>query len=398
MVEGASDWIRFPEHGPFDERMGYVALPAIIDRTVGRGFQVAAQARVIPRFAEIVDWVAIPVYAEKPQGGLALLDRDGERFFHSPNPVRIYLSFDSIPELLWRTLLHIESRDFLDERFPRRNPVVEWDRLARSLGEMGLRLMRSDRNVPGGSTLATQLEKFRHSPDGLTTGPAEKLRQMATASLRAYRNGPETLEDQRRIVREYLNTVPLAAQRGHGEGIGTADGLWAWYGVPFEEANRLLRGVTLGSDEAEARARVYRQALSLLVAHRRPSYYLAQETGRTDLAGLTDQYLRILARDSVIPSELVERALRVHIELLASPPERPPLSFVERKAANQVRAALLPLVGVPSLYELDRMDLAVTTTLDMDWQEAVGSFFTSLRQPDFVRERGFAADRLLGIL
>src|SRR5690606_29181980 len=200
-----------------------------------------------------------------------------------------------------------------------------------------LRALGSERNVPGGSTLATQLEKFRHSPGGRTTHPGEKLRQMASASLRAYRDGPETLEHRRRIVMEYLNSVPLAAQRGHGEVVGTADGLWAWFGTDFAEANRLLHGRGLAPDERKARARVYRQALGLLVAQRRPSYYLGSSEGRVALAELTDRHLRLLAANGVIPADLAQDALAETVEVLPRAPDLPPPSFVERKAADQVR-------------------------------------------------------------
>ncbi len=47
-----------------------------------------------------------------------------------------------------------------------------------------------DHSVIGGSTLATQLEKLRHSPEGRTHSPAEKLRQIASATLRSYQDGP----------------------------------------------------------------------------------------------------------------------------------------------------------------------------------------------------------------
>jgi membrane peptidoglycan carboxypeptidase len=192
---------------------------------------------------------------------------------------------------------------------------------------------------------------------------------MASASLRAYRTGPETLEDQRRIVREYLNSVPLAAQRGHGEVVGTADGLWAWYGTDLDEANHLLRAAMLGPEDTAARARVYRQALSLLVAHRRPTFYLATEEGRAALAELTDGHLRLLASNGVIPRRIADGALAAEIAVLPEAPARPPLSFVQRKAANQVRGRLLGLLGASSLYQLDRWDLTVATTLDHHWQE-----------------------------
>jgi membrane peptidoglycan carboxypeptidase len=395
--DGPSPLIRFPAAGPFDRRLGYTDVPRLVGRLEERGFRVTRQVRVSPRFAELVDRGLFPIYQEKPQGGLLLRDRDGEVFHRSPVPERVYPRFDSIPELLWRSLLYIESREFLDPRYPYRNPAVEWDRLARSVVDLGLRTLGSERNVPGGSTLATQLEKFRHAPEGRTGSPADKLRQMASASFRAYLDGPETLADQRRIVREYLNSVPLAAQRGHGEVVGTADGLMAWFGTDFDEANRLLRLDDPEGTDADRQARVYRQALSLLLAHRRPSYYLVRPEGRLALKALTDTHLRLMGGAGVIPASLAERAARQDAAVLERAPERPEVRFVERKAANQLRTHLLGLLGLPSLYELDRYDLTAHGTLDMDWQEAASTLFESLGDPAFVRGTGFADDRLLGV-
>ena len=69
----------------------------------------------------------------------------------------------------------------------------------------------------GGSTLATQIEKFRHSPEGRTGGIEDKLRQITTASVRAYQDGPLTAAARHRIVVEYINSTPLAARAGFGE-------------------------------------------------------------------------------------------------------------------------------------------------------------------------------------
>src|SRR3546814_10574198 len=72
----------------------------------------------------------------------------------------------------------------------------------------------------GGSTLATQMEKFRHSPEGRTGTVSEKLRQMISASLRGYLDGANTTAARRQIVVDYLNSTPLAARAGFGEVIG----------------------------------------------------------------------------------------------------------------------------------------------------------------------------------
>lgn len=392
---GPSSRIVFPEAGPWDERLGYVRLPAMLDSLGERGFRLTEQARVTASFADLVERGYYPLYEEKPAGGLTLLDRRGDVIHQSLHPARAYASFDSIPEVLWRSLLWIENRDFLDPDQPRRNPAVEWDRLARSVSEMGLRALGRDRSVPGGSTLATQLEKFRHSPEGRTRSPGDKLHQMKTASARAYLEGPETLEAQRRVVRGYLNTVPLAAQRGHGEVVGTADGLWAWYGTSFDEANRLLRGEEVGPNELGRRGEVYRQALSLLIAHRRPSWFLTRPEGREELHVLTGQHVRLLRDAGIVPPALAGAAARAEVEPLARAPDRPPVSFVERKAASQLRAHLLPLLGLPSVYDLDRIDATAHAALDLRWQEAAADLFRSLADPTFLRSEGFAAARLL---
>ena len=187
----------------------------------------------------------------------------------------------------------------------------------------------------GGSTLATQIEKFRHSPGGRTRDADDKLRQMVSASLRAYQGGEETLAARKRIVLDYLNSVPLAGVAGYGEVIGLGDGLWAWYGRDFETANRLLSDPN--SDPA-ARAEVFREALSLIVAQRRPSGLLLNSTQRLD--SLTDSYLRLLSNDGGIPEALRDAALHTRLAPARRVSSGEAVSFVERKAVNDVRGTL----------------------------------------------------------
>lgn len=63
--------------------------------------------------------------------------------------------------------------------------------------------------------------------------PPEKLRQIAPASVRAYRDGPQTMPARQQILVHYLNFVPLSAKAGVGEVNGIGDGLAAWYGRDF---------------------------------------------------------------------------------------------------------------------------------------------------------------------
>ena len=54
---------------------------------------------------------------------------------------------------------------------------------------------------------------------------------MVTASLRAYYDGPDTLERRQEIVTTYLNSTPLASMPGYGEIIGVPDALRIWFGT-----------------------------------------------------------------------------------------------------------------------------------------------------------------------
>ena len=86
--------------------------------------------------------------------------------------------FEDIPPLLVQTLLFIENQELQNVLNPRHNPAVEWDRFARA----GLLYVGKQLGLPGvdpgGSTLATQLEKYRHSPQGRTETPTDKARQI----------------------------------------------------------------------------------------------------------------------------------------------------------------------------------------------------------------------------
>ena len=57
-------------------------------------------------------------------------------------------------------------------------------------GSIALHKVDPQYSVIGGSTLATQLEKLRHSPEGRTRSPMEKFRQIVSASLRSIRTVP----------------------------------------------------------------------------------------------------------------------------------------------------------------------------------------------------------------
>ena len=392
LEDGPSPAIRFPRDGPYDQRMGYSGLDARIARIESLGFEVVAQARQSPAMLRLQEHEIAPPYRIDPAGGLRIEDCARRPLQSSRWPQRTYPGFEAVPDVVTRSLLYIENRHLLDPDHPTRNPAYEWRRLARALVEQAHAVVDPDRAQPGGSTLATQIEKFRHSPGGRTESVTEKGRQMLSASLRAYLDGPDTTEARRRIVVDYLNGVPLAARAGFGEVIGVGDALWAWYGRDFDEVNRLLADASAPLGE---RAIAFRQVLSLLVSERRPSWYLGP--GRARLREDTDTYLRLLAGEGVIDDALRDAALAATAEPIAvAPASSQPMDFVARKALNAVRSRLMHLTAADSLYALDRLDLQAASTLHQPTQREVSERLARFAQPDGARAAGLTAPGLLG--
>src|SRR6266853_1774991 len=167
---GPSPAIRFPKSGPYDQRLGYVALPSLIQRLTSHSFDVERQARQSPDLLDFIGAGGYAVYHEKFQAGIVLNDRRGEPLQAAPYPAAAYERFEQIPSILVDTLRFIEDRDLLDRKHPYRNPAVEWRRLAlAAAGRVGGVLDR-DLRRGGASTLATQIEEYRHSPAGRTEG------------------------------------------------------------------------------------------------------------------------------------------------------------------------------------------------------------------------------------
>lgn len=395
LAPGPSTRIGYPEAGPYDLRRGYSSLPLFLEHLDGEGFRIEEQARDSGA-ALFLDRLGIyPIYHEKSQAGIEIADEAGRSLYGFQDPRRIYPDFASIPPLVVQTVLFIENRHMLDEHEPDRNPAIEWGRLGHAVVDFGLHKVDRRHSVIGGSTLATQLEKLRHSPEGRTHSPVEKLRQIASATLRSYQDGPRTLDAQRMIIRDYINSIPLAATPEHGEVTGLGDGLAAWYGTDFDEVNQILRGPETGLSRQQMaeRARAYREVLSLFLALRRPSDYLVHNPNA--LAAQTDRYLRALCADGVISSRLRNAALSERVPLIARITSSPPVNFVANKAAYAVRTRLLGLLGVDDTYLLDRLDLNVMTTIDVSVQRSAAHFFEKIANPQTALAEGLYGDQLL---
>jgi membrane peptidoglycan carboxypeptidase len=391
-ADGESDKIVFPQKGPYDFRLGYVQLPAIIAKLKEKGMVISRQARFSQDLLNYAKHGFFIPFPEKSQAGLHLLDSKQQSIYQLINPKRVYRDFYDIPYAVVQALLFIENRDLLSDTNPKINPAVDWGRFAKATMIKAGELVNINLPSMGGSTLATQTEKFRHSDNGITSSVTDKLVQMASASVRAYRSGEDTSESRRQLVLDYVNSVPLSAAPGYGEVNGLGDGLFVWFGTDFTEMNRLLNLKNPQGPDLELQARALKQVISLMIAHRRPSYYLVQ--GRKDLAVLSNSYVRLLAQNRMIAPAVSQSAqtqplfFRNFSENSAAP------QIANNKGVNVVRNRLAPLLDT-SLYALDRMDLKVTTSLDSHLQEQVGEYLKSLENSTIADTYGLIGKFLL---
>src|SRR4029434_986735 len=97
-------------------------------------------------------------------------------------PEQVYGRFEFVPPLLINTLLFIENRELLDARQPYPNPAGDWRLRAKAVGVETIGRLGGDRHSIGASTLPTQLEKMRHSPDGPPRAPARNPRDDSPAA------------------------------------------------------------------------------------------------------------------------------------------------------------------------------------------------------------------------
>ena len=393
--EGASPSFAVAPPGPYDARLGYTRLPAILPRLASR-YRITAQAFSSPALQKFSAWGGYPVYPERSQAGLVLVDRSEKPIFVARYPREIYNTFDSIPPLIVQSLLYVENRKVLDDDYPYSNPAVEWNRLAKAFGDLAINKVYPAHPISGGSTLATQLEKVRHSAGGRTASTAEKFQQMTAASLRAYRNGEDTTLTRREIVRDYINSVPLGAVAGYGEVAGLQEGLFVWFGADPIQANALLRLEPAAAKDPELlkkQALAYRQVVSLLLALNRPTYYLREDKAALDAR--TDAFLRLFASKGIITSSLATATLaartKVNGRYVPSSDEGP-----VDKGTLSLRTDLLASLGIPDTYALDRLDLKVASSLDGEVQQRVSKELKALTAPEYAATIGLSGSNLLG--
>ena len=192
LKDGPSREIIFPRAAaPFDERRGYSKLPLLQSRLQSQGYLVTQQAR---QSETMLDALGARHLA-------ALLGNGRMPAWKSPAPTacRCFVT----PRPIFSSLKSTTSRRSWSRRCCSWKTAISTIRQPRGRIRSSSGTAHSKRRriisraklqlpvpVQGGSTLAVQLEKFRHSPHGRTDNPVEKLRQLIGASLKAYQEGP----------------------------------------------------------------------------------------------------------------------------------------------------------------------------------------------------------------
>jgi membrane peptidoglycan carboxypeptidase len=398
LADGRSPSIAFPRSAPFDDRRGYSKLSDFQSRLEKQGYQVKQQARQSATLANLISHGIAPPYTEPRATGMVVhgvnakngaSGRKDATLFQYAQSEFLFNGINDIPPLLVKTLLFLENRDLDHPAASWQNPVIEWDRMVKALFYYIGAKFHLGVPVQGGSTLAVQLEKFRHSPHGRTDTPLEKLRQLVGASLKAYRAGKNTRAWRERIIVDYFNAVPLAAAPGYGEIHGLGEGLYAWFGTELENALNAIKepGITAAKVDA------YKQVLTLLVSVRSPSAFLVDD--RPGLEEKVRQFAKLMAREGIIETQLADAIEHTPIEYLGTGPVTPQPSSYKNKAANAVRITTMEYLGINNVYDLNRLHLEVQSTIDVPLQQKVTDFLNSLGDPKVVEAKGLIGEYLL---
>lgn len=374
-----------PKHGPLNERLGYTQLPDWI-KSLSKDFEISEQAVLSPAHRELIKKGINPLYNIKTVTGLELKDASGE-VMYSTLPTDLFASFEDVPKILVDLLLFIENKELLNEH-PYYNPAVEYDRLAKVLFDyLKRKASGSQGRQAGGSTLATQMEKYHFSEDGKTNGAQDKLKQITSAMLRSYLDGRDTSSSRRRIVLDYLNSIPLGAAAGYGEVLGYGEAMRVFYQVDLSLEKEILRSVNINTPYTAEQLRSIDRALQIVISARNPNYL----SNPSILVELKNKYLNILVQEQLLRAEALTLTSTYQPKLPYSTEAK---NFVDTKAQDLVRKRVSSLLGV-TLPQLDKLDLSVKSTFRLDIQDAVTTFFEQLKDEAFIAEHNLRVDHLL---
>ncbi|HKO23084.1 MAG TPA: transglycosylase domain-containing protein, partial [Candidatus Eisenbacteria bacterium] len=385
---GPSGRIAFPRGGPLDERRGYSRLPDFSKRLESRGFRITAQAVHSPALAMASRFGIAPPYSEAPVAGLVIKGEDGNPIYDATAGRGGLATFEDVPADVVRSLLFIENRELDRDASPYSNPAVDWVRFGKAMILYSASRIGIPTPVEGGSTLAVQLEKYRHAEGGRTGSGMDKLRQMLSASLRVYKDGPVTTADRRRIVVDYVNTMPLAGAPAIGEIAGLDQGLTVWFGLQPKKVYR-----DLGSKSTAKRAKALKPVLALLCSVRAPSRYLIAD--HKALNDRVNAYAGLMAKEGILEPKVASAVRKLPLKFAAHPIVAAATADPLGRGARRIRNELVSMLGVKDTYELDRLDLTVETTVNEPLQGEVTQILRQLADSSYVRAHGLKGEHLL---
>lgn len=393
--------------GPFDERRGYASAPNFCKALTGIGWKQVSKD-VSWQDRAVLDVPLYPIYPEKLQAGMSLYDANGVLMDQFRDPQHIYATFEDIPPEFVHSLLFVENKKLLGDHVETLNPAIEWPRLLRAIAG---RIVPGRGDGAGASTLATQLEKFKHSPDGLTRDARQKFQQMLTASTRSYENGADTRARSRAIALEYINGMPLSSVSTGEEIHGLADGLDRWMGEGFDDANALMRKPEKDLSDAEMarKGEIYRKALSLIMSVTMPSAFLNEKAmivsedaggkkikGREALDLRVRKYLPLLRDAGIISPRLYAATVAAKTEFAPASTHLRTRDNIPHKSVNLLRSELAQMLKIKDgLYSLDRIDGTAYSTLDSVVSGQVLDFLNYAKTPEGAQELGIIGAKLL---
>ncbi len=385
-----------PARGPQDVRRGYDRTEQMKGRLENQDYAVSGQ---IPwQDTRFLGMQLYPMDASKAQAGMTLTDSNDHVLHSSLFPLRSYPDFSAVPSIVWKALAFVEDQQATEQDHPPTfNPVINWPRLILATGEQAAKKIGLAADGSGASTLFTQIVKFDHSPGGLTSSPQEKLVQIASAMKWRYSFGGDLPEAQRQSILSYLNGMPLSARKGFGEVIGFADGMRLWFGTDFDEANRVLNTPDENLDDTGLRykARIARQALSLIMAVKMPTDYLTTQKGREQLRRRVDSYLAPFARQGIFSPTFADAVRQADAGFIPSIASAGLSEEQEPKWLLAQRTKLMEVLGLSSLHDLNKYDISAHSTLDGPVTDAIERYLISLNDPETAKAYGMVGPRLL---
>ena len=372
---GAASWDLPAPSGPYDRRIGY--RTCAVHRRARRARLRRGRAGPLERGARADRPRPLPdLPGEDPGRPAPCSTSAAPSCSRRAFPGAIYPSFDAVPPVVVEVAaLHREPRAARRAPSPRRNPAVEWARLGRASRRSSLKIVDRDYDAPGGSTLATQIEKYRHSPSGRHRLARRQAAPDVLGDAARLFDGPGYARLARRqIVLDYLNTVPLAARaRRYGEVDRPRRRPVGVVRRRFRATmNRLRAPAASARRTSPLKARAYQQVLACCSRSAgRP--ITCSPAATTSGAQPRATSALLAARRHHRARTLRDAALAQKLEFLPDPPpaaERA-LSSGGRRPTPSGARRLATMLGRPASTTLDRLDLEVETTLDRPTQERV---------------------------